>query len=90
MTAIDLQAQRSDTTDFPATRLRAITPNDATELQYVPKALYIGGAGNVSILAQEDSAPVTLTAVPSGTIIPVRARIVRSTGTTATNIVALI
>jgi hypothetical protein len=41
-------------------------------------------------LAQEDSAPVTLTAVPSGTIIPVRARIVRSTGTTATNIVALI
>lgn len=90
MPAIDKQAQRGDTTDFPAKSLRAVTPNDSAELAYVAKALYVGGAGNLSIIAQEDSAAITLTNVAAGSIIPVRAKIVRATGTTATGIVALI
>ena len=90
MPAIDTQAQRGDTVDFPATRLRAVTPNDTNELLFVTKALYIGVAGNLSLIAQEDSAAVTLTAVAAGSIIPVRAKIVRATGTTASGIVALI
>jgi hypothetical protein len=85
----DLLAQRGDTTDFPAYRLRAITPSDSTELQFLPKALYIGVGGNLSLVAEEDSAAVTLQNVASGSIIPVRAKLVRATGTTASGIVAL-
>jgi hypothetical protein len=89
MPAIDKQAQRGDTTDFPAKSLRAVTPNDTNELEYVAKALFIGTGGTLSLIAQEDTAAVSLTVV-AGQIVPVRAKIVRATGTTATGIVALI
>ena len=89
MPAIDKQAQRGDTTDFPAKSLRAVTPNDTNELEYVAKALFIGTGGTLSLIAQEDTAAVSLT-VGAGQIVPVRAKIVRATGTTATGIVALI
>ena len=88
--SIDTLAQRGDTIDFPALRLRAITPNDTTELQFLPKALYVGTAGNLSLIAEEDAVAVTLTNVAAGSIVPVRAKIVRATGTTASGIVALI
>ena len=90
MPFVDLQAQRGDTVDFPATRLRAVTPSDSVDLDYIPKALYVGTGGNVSIIALEDSAAVTLTNVAAGTIIPIRAKFVRATGTTASGIVAMI
>jgi hypothetical protein len=90
MPAIDKQAQRGDTTDFPAKSLRAVTPNDTNELEYVAKALFIGTGGTLSLIAQEDTAAVTLANVAAGQIVPVRAKIVRATGTTATGIVALI
>lgn len=86
----DLQAQRGDTVDFPATRLRAVTPSDTLDLDFIPKALYIGTGGSISIIALEDSAPITLTNVVAGTFIPVRAKFVRATGTTASGIVAFI
>ena len=89
MPAIDKQAQRGDTTDFPAKSLRAVTPHDTNELEYVAKALFIGTGGTLSLIAQEDTAAVSLTVV-AGQIVPVRAKIVRATGTTATGIVALI
>lgn len=89
MPAIDLQAQRGDTVDFSAKRLRAVTPHDTNELTFIAKALYVGTGGNIAMIAQEDSAAVTLTAVAAGSIIPVRAKIVLATGTTASNIVAL-
>jgi hypothetical protein len=90
MSAIDLQAQRGDTVDFPATRLRAVTPSDSDPLSFVPKALYVGTGGNLAIMAQEDTVAVTLTNLAPGSIVPVRARLVMATGTTASGIVALI
>jgi hypothetical protein len=90
MPAIDKQSQFGDSTDFPATSLRAVTPHDTDELAFVAKALYIGTGGSLAILAQEDSVAVTLTNVVSGSIIPVRAKIVLDTGTTASGIIALI
>jgi len=89
MPAIDKQAQRGDTTDFPAKSLRAVTPHDTNELEYVAKALFIGTGGTLSLIAQEDTAAVSLTVV-AGQIVPVRAKIVLATGTTASGIVALI
>lgn len=89
MPAIDTMAQRGDTVDFSAKRLRAVTPHDTNELEFVAKALFVGTGGTISIIAQEDTAAVSLT-VATGSIVPVRAKIVRATGTTATGIVALI
>ena len=71
----------------PATKARAVTPSDATELRF--KALYIGGAGNVAIIAKDDTAAVTFTGVTAGSILPVEGTKVMSTNTTATAIVAL-
>lgn len=68
-------------------RLAAVTPSDSTEVKC--QALYVGGAGNVAILARDDSAAVTLTAVPAGTVLPIACRKVMSTNTTATSIVAI-
>jgi hypothetical protein len=89
MSGIDNLQNLSDSIEFPAVRLRAVTPNDTTPLVFVCKALYVGTGGNVAIMASEDTAAVTLTNVQSGSIIPVRARRVMATGTTATGIVAL-
>lgn len=72
----------------PGSRLAAVTPSDSTDLTGA-RAVYVGGAGNVALIAIDDSAAVTFTAVPAGHIIPVRVSRVMSTNTTATNIVAI-
>ena len=90
MPAINKNRALGDATDYPALSLRAVTPHDTNELAYLPKALYIGGAGNIALIALEDGAAVTLVGVQAGAIIPVRAKVVKATGTTATNIVAMI
>lgn len=72
----------------PYTKAAAVTPNDDTVLT-TTRALYVGGAGAVAVRLADDSSAVTLAAVPAGTLLPIRASRVLSTGTTATNIVAL-
>ncbi|MCD8568181.1 MAG: hypothetical protein LRY50_07500 [Geovibrio sp.] len=73
----------------PATKIKAITTSNTVDLPFIASAIYVGGAGNISILAQDDETPVTFTAVPVGTILPIRAKRVFQTGTTATLLVAL-
>lgn len=72
----------------PAEDAGAVTPSDSTNLTRTARALYVGGAGNVVVITASGTA-VTFTNVQAGSIIPVRARRVNSTNTTATNIVAL-
>ena len=66
----------------------AVTPHDSTKLTKYARALYVGGTGNVTCLCRDESV-VTFTAVPAGTILPIRVQRVNSTGTTATSIVAI-
>lgn len=73
----------------PATKLRAVTPADDTDQDPVPRALWIGSAGNIAIIAADDSSAVTLLAVAAGTQLNIRAKRVMATNTTAGNIVAL-
>jgi hypothetical protein len=68
-----------------ASSCAAVTPNDTTVLGF--KALYIGVAGDVTIINSAGSA-VTFTAHANG-YMPVSGLVVKSAGTTATNIVAL-
>jgi len=65
----------------------AITPDDAAELIVNAGALYIGITGNVAIVTTSGK-QVTFIAVPAG-ILPVKAKKVLATGTTAGNIVGL-
>lgn len=62
----------------------AVVPH-ITDIQEAA-ALYVGGLGNLAVQG-EDGVDVTFTAVPVGTILPIRTRRVYAIGTTATNIV---
>ena len=72
----------------PARGVAAVTPSDSTDIGPA-RALYVGGAGDVAIIAKGNTAAETLTAVPAGAILPIRVTKVMSTNTTATAIVAL-
>lgn len=67
----------------------AVAPSDTVNFTTPARSLYIGGAGNVVVVAP-DASVVTFVGVPVGTILPVQATRVNLTGTTATNIVGLI
>ena len=71
-----------------ARSIAAVTPSDNTDLPRVTKALWIAASGTLSVIAVDDSAAVSLGTIPAGTLLPVRARRVLATGTTAT-VVAL-
>ena len=64
----------------------AVTPSDSTLVGC--RSLYVGGTGDVAITAH-DGTSATFSAVPAGTILPVYCTTVKSTGTTATLIIAL-
>lgn len=66
----------------------AVTPHATNPLPVVPKALYIGGAGNVTLRGVGASSDVTFVGLPAGFVLEVAASHVRAS-TTATNIVAL-
>lgn len=70
------------------TQAIAVTKSDATEY-YPPITLYVGGTGNVAVVDALGGASVIFTAVPAGTVLPVRVRQVLSTGTTATALVGV-
>lgn len=73
----------------PAGSAVAVTPNDSTDLPGgATRSLYVGGTGDVKVDMDAGGA-VTFSAVPAGTFMPVMAKRVYSTGTTATLILAL-
>ena len=66
----------------------AVTPSDATSFTSgACKALYVGGAGNITAIV--GGVAVLFTAVPVGTVLPIAATRVNATGTLATAMVAL-
>jgi hypothetical protein len=73
----------------PAENFAAVAPNDNADLSNVTRYLYVGGTGDVAIQPYSGGDPVTFKTVPAGTLLPVRTPRVMSTGTTATNIVAM-
>jgi hypothetical protein len=72
----------------PAWDAVAVTPG-ASALGDVTRGLYVGGAGDVEVTMASGN-DVTFTAVPAGTVLPIRCTHVLSGSTTATTIIALI
>lgn len=69
----------------PITKPYTVTPSDTVDLLTGTRAIYVGVAGDVSLLLL-DGATVTLTLVAGWH--PIAPRRVRATGTTATGIIA--
>ncbi len=71
----------------PGTNLVAITPG--VEIDPPVRAIWVGGAGDVAIIASGDTAARTLKGAAAGQLIPVEVRRVEASGTTATDIVGI-
>ena len=73
----------------PARNAFAITPDDGTDLAFVTRALYVGAAGNVSVILIDDTDAVLFVGATAGLVLPIRVKRVQATGTTATSIVGI-
>lgn len=74
--------------DDPAETAVAVTPSDSVDFTDVPRGLFVGTGGNISMTGKAGTSN-TWKNVASGSIIPFRARRVNATLTTATDILAL-
>jgi hypothetical protein len=71
----------------PSATARAVTPSDTTTLGGA-RALWVGGAGNLTLDFADGTTNVVITGVPAGTLLPIAPLRVKA-ATTATNVVAL-
>lgn len=85
----DRFASHAASLDAPADTAFSITPSDAADLAETTRALYVGTSGTV-VVTMAAGGDVTLANVPAGTILPLRVRRVRATGTTAAALVGLV
>ncbi len=88
-------AQAADTFDTyqvglssPFVNAFTVTPHDTNALAYDTRAIYVGGDGDI-VLVTTGGDTVTLIGLNAGTVIHIRANIIKSTSTTATNLVGL-
>ena len=84
----DLYASTTPSLTSPAIDGAVVVPSDTVQLAQVSRAIYVGSTGDIAAELASGT-QVTFTAVPAGMILPLRLRKIRSTGTSATNIVAL-
>jgi hypothetical protein len=89
MPSIDKAGNAANSPSAPASEFAAIVPSDSVDLAYLTRFIYVGGTGDISVVPQSGGAAVIFKAVPVGAWLPIRARRINATGTTATNIVAL-
>lgn len=78
----------------PASQSVTISPHDTTEIAHptnlrATRGLYVGVAGDVVCRLLGDTADQTFTGVLAGSVLPIRLTHIRSTSTTATNMVGL-
>ncbi|KQN90906.1 hypothetical protein ASE95_11475 [Sphingomonas sp. Leaf231] len=78
----------NDSPVAPATAPFAIVPDDVTPLPNVPKGIYVGGGGTITLRGVGGSEDVTYRNLPDASYVAVRALYVRATGTTATHLIA--
>lgn len=66
-----------------------IVPDDRATLPEVPRAIYIGSAGNLSCVTLQGTT-VTVQNLGAGTVLSLRVAQVRATGTTARGLLGII
>jgi hypothetical protein len=85
----DQFSSNADSVSAPATRAVAVSPHDTNALADIPKALFVGTGGNLTMRGVAGISDQMWRNVPSGSVLPFRAQYVRATGTTAADLLAL-
>ncbi len=88
MAAVDDFASFQDSLSLPCRNAAAVTPSDSTDLTDVTKYVWVGSTGNM-VVVTAGGQTVTITGIPNGTLLPIRVSRIKSTSTTASNILAL-
>jgi hypothetical protein len=70
-----------------ASKAEVVSPSNTQDL--VAGTLYVGGAGDVTVILQDDITPITFANVNDGVFMPIMVRRVMATGTDATNIIIM-
>ena len=70
-----------------AGKAEAVTPSDTVDLANV-SVIYVGVTGNIAIITAGGD-EVTLQNAQAGSVVPIRVKRVKATGTTATGLIAL-
>ena len=86
---IDAFASYAGALNDPARDAFAVVPSDAVPLAVLPRALFVGTGGTLVVRCVDAGADVTLKNVAAGQILDLRTSFVRSTGTTAADLVGL-
>ncbi len=89
MAAADRFSGHAAGLESPAGGAVAITPHDTNELANLARGIYCGVGGDVTVVMADSGTAVLFKNLAGGIIHPIRARIIKSTGTAATNIVAV-
>jgi type 1 fimbria pilin len=79
----------ADSVVAPARQAVAVTPHDSDALPDIPKALFVGTGGNITMRGVGGATDQVWKNVQGGAILPFRAQYVRAAGTTAGDILAL-
>ncbi len=84
----DKFASQSDSASGPARDTFPLTPSDTIAISPIPKGIFVGSGGSVTLRTVDSAADVTYRNLSDGSYIAVRAQFVRATGTTASNMIA--
>lgn len=80
---------RAQSLQAPASDGFEIVPNDSLDLVENSRAIYVGTGGAVSLVMASGSA-VVLKNVAAGSLLPLRVKSIKATGTSAADIVGLV
>ena len=87
-----VSAKNNNQLDSPPKNHVAVVAHDSTNFTYLARAVYVGVGGDISVeMLGADGNPLSLVYknVPSGSYLLGRIRRVNSTGTNATNMIAV-
>jgi len=85
--AVDPYQNMLESLSAPSRTPFSITPSDNTELLVIPKRIYVGTGGNVTLRGVESETDVVYKNVDDGVYLNVRPSFIRATGTTAADII---
>lgn len=78
----------TDSITAPARAPYQVMPSDDVALPVLPKGLYIGTGGDVTLRGVDGASDVVYRNLPDASYLSVRALYVRATGTSAANLIA--
>ena len=75
--------------ESPAVESDDVTPHDSTELDPIPRGFYVGVSGDVVLRLKDDAADRTFKNMAQGVLHAMRPKLIKATGTTATDIIVV-